>query len=96
MTKTAPDIADRLNRHLAWLLGVGTLASCGLIATGMILPALGGLVSAGVVLLIALPALRVAWMGVSFLLSRDRDLALIAALVLAIIIFSTLLGAGAG
>jgi uncharacterized membrane protein len=100
---SAPGVADRLNSRLAWLLGAGTWASCGLITTGMILSALGAsprlegahFVSAGIVLLIALPALRVAMMGVWFLLSRDLDFALVAAFVLAIIIVSTLLGAGA-
>jgi uncharacterized membrane protein len=103
MTISAPaGVADRLNGRLAWLLGAGTWASCGLIATGMILSASGAsprlgahFVSAGIVLLIALPALRVAMMGVWFLLSRELDFALVAALVLAIIIVSTLLGAGA-
>jgi uncharacterized membrane protein len=69
----------------------------------MVLPALGvsarsgtdHLVSIGIVLLIALPTMRVATMGVWFLFHRDLDFALVAALVLAIIIASTLLGAGA-
>jgi hypothetical protein len=39
--------------------------------------------------------MRVATMGVWFLFHRDLDFALIAALVLVIIIASTLLGAGA-
>jgi uncharacterized membrane protein len=103
MTVSAPEVVDRLNSRLAWLLGAGTWASCGLITIGMILSALGAsprlegahFVSAGIVLLIALPALRVAMMAVWFLLSRDRDFALIAAFVLAIIVVSTLLGAGA-
>jgi hypothetical protein len=51
------------------------------------------LVSTGSVLLIALPTMRVATMGVWFLFHRDLEFALIAALVLAIIIVSTLLGA---
>jgi uncharacterized membrane protein len=103
MTTSAPGVVDRLNSRLAWLLGAGTWASCGLIATGMILSALGAsrrlgaehFISAGIVLLIALPALRVAMMGVWFVLTRDLDFALVAAFVLAIIIGSTLLGAGA-
>jgi uncharacterized membrane protein len=52
-------------------------------------------VSAGIVLLIALPAVRVATMALWFLLNDDRDFALIALVVLAIIVASTLLGAGA-
>jgi uncharacterized membrane protein len=103
MTVSSPGAADRLNRRLAWLLGAGSWASCGLIAVGMILSASGAgprwesahFVSAGIVLLIVLPALRVAMMGVWFLFSRDLAFALVAALVLAIIIASTLLGSGA-
>jgi uncharacterized membrane protein len=103
MTVSSPGAADRLNRHLAWLLGAGSWASCGLIAAGMTLSAAGAgprwegahFVSAGIVLLIVLPTLRVAMMGVWFLFSRDLAFALVAALVLAIIMASTLLGSGA-
>jgi hypothetical protein len=102
MTISTSGTPDRLNSRLAWLLGLGSWASCGLIATGMVLPAFGvnarsgaDLVSTGIVLLIALPTMRVATMGVWFLFHRDLDFALIAALVLVIIIASTLLGAGA-
>ena len=101
MTSSAPEVADRLESRLAWLLGAGTWASCGFIITGLILSARGAsprlegvhFVSAGIVLLIALPALRVVVMGVWFLSRRDLDFALVAAFVLAIIIVSTLLGA---
>jgi Protein of unknown function (DUF1634) len=103
VTISAPDAPDRLNNRLAWLLGFGTWASCGLIAAGMVLPLLSAsarshaehLVSTGLVLLIVLPTARVATMGMWFLFHRDPDFALIAALVLFIIIASTLLGAGA-
>ena len=75
---------------------------CGLILIGIALPALGPslrpgsayFVSSGIVLLIALPPVRVATMAVWFLFNEDRDFALIAALVLAIIVASTLLGVG--
>jgi uncharacterized membrane protein len=50
------------------------------------------LVSIGIVLLIALPTMRVATMCMWFLFRRHLDFALIAALVFAIIITSTLLG----
>lgn len=101
---TVAPSTDRLNGSLARLLEVGTRSSCGLIAIGIALPAFGAplrspgarLVTAGIVVLIALPALRVAVMGVWFLLRRERDFALIAAAVLAIIVVSTLLGLGAG
>ena len=103
MTISAPDVPDRLNNRLAQLLGLGTWASCGLIAAGMVLPVLRAsarsnaehLVSTGIVLLIVLPTARVATMATWFLLHRHRDFALIAVLVLVIIIASTLLGAGA-
>jgi uncharacterized membrane protein len=96
-------IPDRLNRRLAWLLGVGSWVSCGLIAIGMMLRASGfiaspvadHLVVAGIVLLIALPTMRVIAMGAWFVLHRDPDFALIAALVLVIIIASTLFGISA-
>jgi uncharacterized membrane protein len=95
---------DRLNSRLAWLLGAGTWASCGLIAIGMILRVSGLMTSlgadhfivAGIVLLIALPMMRVIAMGVWFLLHRDLDFALIAGLVMVIIIASTLLGTSEG
>ena len=70
---------------------------------GMALPALGAspqfvsadFVSTGIVLMIALPTVPAATMAVWFLFNDDRDFALIAAVVLAIIVASTLLGAGA-
>jgi hypothetical protein len=103
MTIPTQDAPDRLSNRLAQLLGFGTWASCGLIAAGMVLPILSAstrsvaqhLVSTGIVLLIVLPTARVATMGAWFLFHRDPDFALIAALVLVIIIASTLLGAGA-
>ena len=97
-------IPDRLNNHLARLLGLGSWASCGLIAAGIVLQVSGTragsagahLVAAGIVLLIALPTIRVTAMGVWFLCRRDLEFTLIAALVLTIILASTLLGADAG
>ena len=104
MTTPACNAADRLNSRLAWLLGRGSWASCVLIAIGMVLrmfgvsaqPGADRLVSTGIVLLIALPTIRVATMGVCFLFRREFDFALIATLVLAILVASTLLGVGAG
>ena len=100
LTSGAP---DRLNNRLARLLVLGTWTSCGLIMIGMALPVLGAspqfvsadFVSTGIVLLIALPTVRVATMALWFLFNDDRDFALIALAVLAIILASTLLGAGA-
>jgi Protein of unknown function (DUF1634) len=94
--------SDRLNNRLARLLVLGTWTSCGFILIGTALPALGAsprfvstdFVLTGIVLLIALPPVRVATMAVWFLFNDDRDFALIAALVLAIIVASTLLGVG--
>ena len=102
MTRATVDAPDRLNNRLAQLLGFGTWTSCGLIAAGMVLPMLSAsarshaqhLVLSGIVLLIVLPTVRVATMGAWFLFHRALDFALIAALVLVIIIASTLLGAG--
>jgi uncharacterized membrane protein len=103
VTISAPDPPDRLNNRIAWLLSLGTWVSCSFVAAGMVMSILSAstrshaerLVSTGIVLLIALPTLRVATMGMWFLLHRDHDFALIAALVLVIIIASTLIGAGA-
>jgi uncharacterized membrane protein len=103
MTISTSGAPDRLNNRLARLLALGTWMSCGVIMIGMTLPALGAsqqlggayFVSTGIVLLIALPTVRVATMAVWFLRNDDRDLALVSALVLVIIVASTLLGAGA-
>ena len=103
MTIPTADVADRLNSCLMQLMGFGTWVSSGFIAAGMVLPILSAgarseaehLVSVGIVLLIVLPAVRVAMMGTWFLFHRDPGFALIAVLVLAVIIASTLLGAGA-
>jgi uncharacterized membrane protein len=97
------DVPDRLNSRLAQLMGFGTWVSSGFIAAGMALPLLSAsarshaehLVSTGIVLLIVLPPVRVAMMGIWFLFHRDPDFALIAVLVLVIIVASTLLGAAA-
>jgi uncharacterized membrane protein len=91
---------DPLNSRLARFLGFGSWVSFGLIAAGMLLEVLEisahgagpKLVSAGIVLLMALPILCVAKMGMCFLLRRELDFALVAALILAITIASTLFG----
>ena len=103
MTPSTSGTPDRLNSLLIRLLGLGSWLSCGLIATGMMfqvssVSARSGadhLISTGIVLLIALPPMRVATMGMWFLVHRDFSFALIAVLVLAIIIASALLGTGA-
>jgi uncharacterized membrane protein len=103
MTTSMDIVHARLNDRLARLLGLGSWASCIIIACGMALPILGmgppcvaaQIVSSGIVLLIALPTMRVATMSVWFLFHRDLDFALIAAGVLLIIIAATLSGVGA-
>lgn len=94
---------DRLHDRLATLLGFGTWLACVLIALGMSLPLLGlktpagrfDFVLAGIALLIALPTMRVAAMGVWFILHRDLQFAFVALLVLTIIVVSALIGATA-
>ena len=104
MTIPTPDDSDGLSNRLAQLLALGTWVSCGLIAMGMVLKLLSAsargqashFVSIGIVLLIALPAVRVATSVIWLLFHRELDFALIAALVLVIMLASTLLGAGVG
>jgi hypothetical protein len=104
MTTTTFGRPDSLSNRLARLLGFGSGVSSGLIATGMLLDVLGigahgigpQFVSAGIVLLIAMPTLCVANMGMCFLFHRELDFAFIAALVLTITIASTLFGASIG
>jgi hypothetical protein len=103
VTISTADGTGRLNNRLAQLLGFGTWGSCGLIAWGMTWRLLNAgaplraehLVSSGIVLLIVLPIVRVAMLVTWFLFRRDLDFALIAALVLVIMLASTLLGPGA-
>lgn len=98
---TPPASIDHLNRRLAKLLSLGTWLACALIALGMILSPLGlmsgrgelNFALAGIVLLVSLPTLRVAAMGMWFLRHRDLEFALFAAVVLTIIIVSALIGA---
>lgn len=104
MKTTTSGTLDPLNNRLARLLGLGSWVSFGLIAAGVTLEVLGinahgagtQLVSAGIVLLIAMPTLCVAKMGICFLFRRELDFAFIAALVLTITIASTLFGTGIG
>jgi len=99
----AASTLDRLNVGLARLLALGTWTSCAVIAVGMASAPLGlgqpwggaHVILSGIVVLIALPTIRVTMMALWFLWNGERDFALIAALVLAIILASTLIGAGA-
>jgi hypothetical protein len=103
VTISTPDAPDRLNNRLAQLLGLGPgrrvgssqrVWCCRYSARAPDWTQ-STLSSTGIALLIVLPTVRVATMGTWFLFHRDPDFALIAALVLVVIIASTLLGAGA-
>jgi hypothetical protein len=97
----------RLDLALAWLLSSGTWIASALIAAGFVLPWLGQspvvplpsrsgglpLITAGLVVMILLPVLRVMTMLIAFLQKRDYRFAVIAALVLLIILFAFAMGA---
>src|SRR4051812_31184391 len=96
----------RIEGILAGLLRYGALVASGWIALGLALSAFNGLnpslhgfvtssdrcLSIGIVLLIALPVLRVALMTVVFLLEKDYRFAAISGTVLVIITLGFLLG----
>jgi len=91
-------LAPQLEQVLGKLLHYGTLLASAVIAAGLLLvPASGAmgvrLATAGIVLFILLPVVRVGAMLVFFLRARDYRFGAIAALVLLIIIFSYLVGA---
>jgi hypothetical protein len=98
---------QRMEDILAGLLRYGALTASGWIAVGMVLglfdvdaskPHVGGLadrcLAIGIVLLIALPVLRVALTTAVFLFERDYLFAAISGAVLAIIAIGFLLGTG--
>jgi uncharacterized membrane protein len=95
--KDAAALSGSLENLLGSLLHYGTLAASALIAAGLALGiawgALGvGIATAGIALLILLPALRVAAMLIFFLRAGDYRYGAIAALVLLIISFSFFIG----
>lgn len=95
--KAAAALPDSLENLLGRLLHYGTLAASGLIGVGLALGiawgALGmGTATAGIALLILLPALRVATMLIFFLRAGDYRYGAIAALVLLIISISFYVG----
>lgn len=95
--KAAADLPDSLETLLGRLLQYGTLAASGLIGVGLALSiawgTLGmGTATAGIALLILLPALRVATMLIFFLRAGDYRYGAIAALVLLIISISFYVG----
>ncbi len=95
--KAAAALPDSLETLLGRLLQYGTLAASGLIGVGLALSVawgtLGmGIATAGIALLILLPALRVATMLIFFLRAGDYRYGAIAALVLLIISISFYVG----
>lgn len=87
----------RMERLLAMLLRYGALVACILIALGMMLAgnsaaASDRFLAVGIVLLIALPVLRVALTTAVFLFERDYTFAIISAAVLLIIAVGFALG----
>jgi uncharacterized protein DUF1634 len=99
------DLAGRpeLNQILAKVLHRGTWLGWSVIALGLVLPIAGWsgasstmvctrIVTAGIVLLIALPVLRVFVMLAVFVRERDFLFSAIAMLVLAIILLGSVLG----
>jgi uncharacterized membrane protein len=91
-------LASPLAHVLGRLLHYGTLLASAVIAAGLILaPASGAtgvrIATAGIVLFILLPVVRVGAMLIFFLRARDYRFGAIAALVLLIILFSYLVGA---
>ena len=97
---------QRMEGLLAGLLRYGALIASGWIAVGMVMGLSGGAASKphvgiadrcmaiGIVLLIALPVLRVALTTAVFLIERDYLFAAISGAVLAIITLGFLLGTG--
>jgi uncharacterized membrane protein len=95
--KTEASTSNALERLLGTLLHYGTLAASGLIAAGLALSFTSaapgtGVATAGIALLIMLPALRVATMLIFFLRAGDYRYGAIAALVLLIISISFFVG----
>ena len=89
----------RMEAILAGLLRYGALVACGWIVVGMMLGTVGAgpagrCLAVGIVLLIALPVIRVALTAAVFLYERDYLFAAIADSVLLIILLGLLLGTG--
>jgi uncharacterized membrane protein len=91
-----------LERRLATTLQVGTWIGSCVIAVGWVLSATGeppslptaaeAIVRAGIALFILLPALRILLMAIVYVRERDYRFGAIAALVLAVIVVSAVLG----
>lgn len=88
-----------LERFLSRLLHYGTYAACAVIAVGLAISCAANTVglriaTAGILIFMALPVARVGAMLVAFLQAKDYRFSAVAALVLAIIACSYLIGAG--
>lgn len=88
-----------LERFLSRLLHYGTSAASAVIALGLAVAFVSSslglrIATAGIVIFIALPVVRVGAMLVAFLRAKDYRFSAVAALVLAIIACSYLIGAG--
>jgi uncharacterized membrane protein len=93
------ELEPSLERLLASVLYYGTWLASAVIALGLLMALLGGhpramrIDTAGILLLILLPVLRVALMLIVFVRERDYRFGAIAALVLTFIVLGFVLGA---
>jgi uncharacterized membrane protein len=91
------ELSGELETLLGKLLHYGTMAASGVIAIGLVLAFAPGplgmlIATAGIVLFILLPVLRVATMLIFFLRAGDYRYGALAALVLLIVSFSFFIG----
>lgn len=85
------------DRVLAFTLKAGAYMAFALIVTGLVLQVLGAaagraITAAGVLVLLATPALRIVVAGIQFLRERDYKFALVSLGVLSIVVLAYLLG----
>lgn len=85
------------DRVLAFTLKAGAYTAFALIVTGLVLQVLGAaagraITAAGVLVLLATPALRIVVAGIQFLRERDYKFALVSLGVLSIVVLAYLLG----
>ena len=101
--KRQPNRRLEQERILARLLRVGTWLGTGIVAAGVLASSIGGtidlpptiggrIVTAGIALFIALPALRVLSMSILFARERDYRFVAITFLVLTIVVLGGVLG----